>query len=267
MEHKKAAKGTLLPRRRVILLGASNLTRGISTVVETACRLWGRPLDILAAFGHGRSYGSRRWLLGRELPGITECGLWRALKQRPAAPTAALITDIGNDILYEEPVSAIVDWIEWCLDQIQGAEARAVMTLLPLGGIETLSATRFYFFRNILYPLCRLKLVTVIERAFDLNQRLRDIGRRRGLVLVENRPEWYGLDPVHIKRKYWAQAWREILAGWSDGDPLPELAPRSFPRWLYLRLLAPERRWLFGREQCTTQPAGKLADGTTLAFY
>src|SRR5262249_38307569 len=106
-----------VPQRRVILLGASNLTRGISTVVETEPCIWGRPLDILAAFGHGRSYGSRRWLLGRELPGIVECGLWQALEKSPPAPTAALITDIGNDVLYEEPVDTIVSWVEWCLDQ------------------------------------------------------------------------------------------------------------------------------------------------------
>ena len=47
----------LSPSRRVILLGASNLTRGISTVVEIAKTKWGSPLDIMSALGHGRSYG------------------------------------------------------------------------------------------------------------------------------------------------------------------------------------------------------------------
>src|SRR5690606_202795 len=31
----------LAPRRRVVLLGASNLTKGIGTVLETSTRLWG----------------------------------------------------------------------------------------------------------------------------------------------------------------------------------------------------------------------------------
>jgi hypothetical protein len=262
-----APQSLLLPARRVLLLGASNVVRGISTIVETACRLWGRPLDVLAAFGHGRSYGSRRWLLGRELPGIVECGLWQALAQRPAAPTAALVTDVGNDLLYEEPVPVIIDWIEWCLDQIERCEARVVMTLLPVSSIVTLSAARFVFFRTLLYPACRLGLSTVIERALDLNERLRDLGKRRGLVVVEQRPEWYGFDPIHIKRRCWGRAWREILGGWSDKGPLPEAVRGSLRRWLYLRLLAPERRWLFGLERRQPQPAGRLGDGTTLSFF
>src|SRR5262245_61538357 len=82
------------PTCRIVLLGASNLTRGISTAVETAGTLLGRPLEVLAAFGHGRSYGMSNCVLGRSLPGIVECGLWRSLAALPPAPTSALVTDI-----------------------------------------------------------------------------------------------------------------------------------------------------------------------------
>src|SRR5205807_8069752 len=61
----------VVPPRRVVVLGASNVSLGFGTIVETAARLWGAPLDLLAAFGHGRSYGLRKSVLGRELPGIT----------------------------------------------------------------------------------------------------------------------------------------------------------------------------------------------------
>jgi hypothetical protein len=85
--------------------------------------------------------------------------------------------------------------------------------------------------------------------------------------LVDQQHQWYGLDPVHIRRGVSARAWRDILAGLSTNGHLPDVARGSFRRWLYLKLLAPERRWLFGREQQTSQPAGRLVDGTTLAFY
>src|SRR4051812_20775188 len=127
------------PSGRVILLGASNVTRSLSTIVETARRLLGHPLDILAAFGHGRSYGLRHRLFWRELPGIVECGLWEALEQRPPSAAVALVTDIGNDLLYDVPVPDIAAWFQTCLDRLTRASARVVLTPLPLGSITTLS--------------------------------------------------------------------------------------------------------------------------------
>ncbi|MEX0819484.1 MAG: hypothetical protein WD070_07815, partial [Pirellulaceae bacterium] len=88
------------PNRRVVLLGASNIARSPAIVFDSARSAWGSPLDIVAATGHGRSYGMTSCVLGRTLPGILQCGLWEALATRPLVPTAALLTDIGNDILY-----------------------------------------------------------------------------------------------------------------------------------------------------------------------
>ena len=92
--------GSRIPERRVVLLGASNLVAGLPRVVEAARSVWGGPLDILAAAGHGRSYGRSSRVLWRTLPGILSCGLWEDLARRPPASTAALLTDVGNDILY-----------------------------------------------------------------------------------------------------------------------------------------------------------------------
>jgi hypothetical protein len=256
-----------LPARRVVLVGASNLTRGIGMAVETACRVWGRPLDVLAAFGHGRSYGMRMSLLGRELPGLVDCGLWEALRRRPPAPTAALVTDIGNDLLFEVGVPEIAGWVRTCLDRLREAGARMVMTRLPLEGLQTLSPAKYLFLRTILFPFSRIALATVRERAHELDRRLQDLAAERNVCLVPHQAAWYGFDPIHIKMRHWAQAWRAFLAPWANAAPLPEPAQASFSRWLYLRRLAPEVRWFFGREFRHAQPAGRLPDGSTLSFY
>jgi len=65
------------PSRRVVFLGASNVVRAISTIVETAELSWGLPLDVLAACGHGRSYGRTSCVLGRSLPGSCSAGFGR----------------------------------------------------------------------------------------------------------------------------------------------------------------------------------------------
>ena len=255
------------PPRRVVLLGASNLTRGIATVVETARCMWGRPLDVLAALGHGRSYGTRSTVLGRTLPSTLGCGLWEALERRRAVPTAALITDIGNDLLYEAPVERIVFWVGQCLDRLLAIRARVVISRLPVANIASLSELRFRLLRRAMFPLGRLDFATISARAFELDQRIVELAVSRGVALVEQQALWYGWDPIHIRRRYWATAWRQMLAPWKADEPLPEPARASLLDELYLRLCAPqERRWL-GIAQRRRQPCGGLRDGTTISYY
>src|SRR5215470_11156849 len=86
---------------RVVALGASNLTRGLQTVVATSRSTWGPRVELLGAMGHGRSYGMASSLFIRTLPGILQSGLWRQLDALPPVPTHALITDVGNNIAYD----------------------------------------------------------------------------------------------------------------------------------------------------------------------
>ena len=255
-----------LPARRVVVLGASNVTRGIGTVIETACHAWGRPLDILVAAGHGRSYGMRSRVLVRELPGIIQCALWTALAARPPAETAALITDIGNDLFYGAAPETIVGWVDECCQRLQTAGARLVMTRLPVCNVGRVRPWQFAFFRTLSYPGCRLSLDAMTRRAHELDEQLLALARRYDCRVIEPQDCWYGLDPVHVKLSQARSAWRQILAGWSEA--LDNGVPRlPLGRLAYLYLRAPERRWLFGRERHKPQPCGRLPDGTVLSFY
>ncbi len=261
-----AAEPALSPPRRLVVLGASNVALGFPTAVATARALWGGPLDVLTAFGHGRSYGLRRALLWRELPGITECGLWAALEKRPPAPTAALLTDVGNDLFYEMPVTDIAAWVGECLDRLLRTGARVALTPLPLCNAAALSPRRFVFFRTLFFPWSRQTYAALMSRAEELDQRLRRLARERGVVLAEHRPEWYGLDPLHIRRGRRRAAWGELLSAGMEGR-VPAAQAFSLRRSLRLWSLEPECRWVFGRERRRAQPAGQLEDGTTVALY
>jgi hypothetical protein len=253
-------------RRRVVLLGASNLTRGISTAIATASAYWGQPLDILTALGHGRSYGGLSSMLGRALPGILDCGLWAAMDQHPQAPTAALVTDVGNDLFYEASEEQIAQWVEECLDRLQAAGARVAMTMLPLANSQGISEWRYHYLRSCFFANCHLSLGELLRRGAALDARLRTMCAARGVATVEQRPEWYGFDPIHIRWRHQPTAWGEIMASWCDGPP-PQVPRPAKRRMLYLRLLAPERRWFFGIERRCPQPAGRLPDGSTVAIY
>ena len=255
------------PRKRVVLLGASNLTRGISTVVRLAQLSFGGPLQVLAALGHGRSYGLYSRVLVRELPGIDECGIWRALDDGTPAPTWALITDIGNDVFYGATTDEIIIWVERALDRLAAQGARVVMTLLPTDNAARISAWRFRMMRGLMFRRCTLELAAVRSMTLEINQRLSDLARDRAIELVAQRACWYGFDPIHIRLAQWPHAWSEILSTWRCESRNDFSLEPSLARWLYLRSLPPQERTIFGRVRRAAQPCGRLADGTTISFY
>lgn len=254
------------PSHRVVILGASNVSRSIGTIVGRARQFCPGELEILIAAGHGRSYGVWSSVLGRSLPGIRDCGLWEALACLPERPTSALVTDIGNDLLYEQPPKQIAGWVESCLVRLTAVGARTVVTELPLLNLVRLSAARFQFFRRLFAPRCRLTQVELSARARQLNELVLQLAANMELSIVAPRREWYGLDPIHIQYRRARRAWGEVLAPWRHDAPDVAL-PRSLSVALYLRSLLPAERRLGGRLQCRAQPVGKLADGTTIALY
>jgi hypothetical protein len=252
--------------RRLIVLGASNLTRGFRIAVDTARASGDEPLEVFAALGHGRSYGQRSRVLIRTLPGILESGIWRALATREAAPSTALVTDIGNDVLYGVKPALVLEWVETCLMRLRDLGARLVVTDLPVFNTRALSETAFALFCALLVPGCRLTLAEVARRARIVNEGVVALAGRYGATLVRLRPEWYGRDPIHIVPRHWAAAWQEIAGAGEGSATVPDIG-RSPLTWLRLYLASPERRWLMGIEQRRGQPALRLRDGTTVWIY
>ena len=182
-----APDGSQAAVSRVVLLGASNLTKGIGTVLATARRCWDGPLEVFAALGHGRSFGRASRVLGRQLPGILECGLWDALATSSQRPTATLVTDIGNDILYEEPVAQISAWLEACFDRLTVLRGPVVVTQLPLDNLRSLSRARYLLLRSLMVPGCRLSLEAVGERVHAVNEVVQRLAAERQFQLVPQR--------------------------------------------------------------------------------
>ena len=254
------------PSRRVVVLGASNLARCVSTVVETAQLAMGGPIDWLGAIGLGRSYGMTTSVLGRAVPGIVDCGLWDDLSRRPPADTYALLTDIGNDIAYGANVEQIAEWVEQCLERLTPICQRIIVTELPMESLSTLGPFRFYFFRTLLFPKSRFSLDTTRSGALSLNARVIELAERYGAHVETPKAHWYGLDPIHIRMWHWSRAWREILSAWRDDVQFPR-ARGSFTRWLRLQRQRPLSRHLFGFHQQRAQPTCTLRDGTMISLY
>ena len=266
----------VIPKRAtVVMLGASNLTRGISTAVAWAQHFLGSPLDFYVALGHGRSYGARSRVFIRELPGIRDCALWSEIIHRdPAIPVYGLITDIGNDILYKASVDEIVDWLRFALDQLRDLGACTILVQLPIDNILRASDWQFWLLRHILFPGRKLEKALVCQNALQLAESVAALATEYNTSLVHNAAEWYGFDPIHFQRRQWRNAWYRILSAWksTSGDKSTNLQsanylPPPLKQWFYLRALAPSLRWIAGRAQRSLQPAGILRDGSRIHLY
>jgi hypothetical protein len=255
------------PSRRVILLGASNLTRSFATVVAAARCTWDEPVEIMAAMGHGRSYGQDSTVFGRKISGIFPCALWQDLQKRPPLPSAALVTDVGNDLLYGVPPKEIVKWVAQCLDRLTDAGASTIVTQLPIASVAQLSESRFHFYRRLFFPRSKLSLNAAKDLVHTLNAELMELGESRKIPVISVSKSWYGFDPIHLKRRVWCTAWPAMLAGWQIAGAPIAIARPSMWTSAYLKTRPPWERSLFGIRRRAVQPSGRLSDGTTISLY
>ena len=248
---------------RVVALGASNLTRGFQTVVTTARTLWGPDVEVLAALGHGRSYGAPSRFIARTLPGILKSGLWAELDRRSQMTTRGLVTDVGNDILYGFSVERTLGWVEEALVRLSRVTHDIILTDLPLASVRRLSNLKFLALRSALVPSCRLSLGEVIDRAEQVNEGLARLAETYETTFFRLDPAWYGFDPIHIRPRLWRSAWQQILGT----QPQEKSWSGSAIESVKLYFMRPERRWLFGREQVTPQSGVALRSGGRVWLY
>lgn len=248
---------------RVVALGASNLTRGFQTVVSTARAAWGPGVEVLAALGHGRSYGVRSQVLFRTLPSILDSGLWSELESRRQVPTRGLVTDVGNDILYGFSAEQTLAWVEQALGRLRRVTQDIVVTDLPLASIRRLSNRKFLAFRSILVPSCRLSLTEVVDAVERVNEGLANLAAAGSVEFFRLDPRWYGFDPIHVRPSLWRQAWQRILGI----QPHTSTSGVSMAESVRLYFMRPQRRWMFGVEQFTPQAGRALPSGGRVWLY
>ena len=237
----------------------------------------GGPSEVLVAAGHGRSYGQTSHVLVRELPGIVQCGLWRQLQSGESGPVYAFLTDIGNDIPYGFTPDQILQWVSWCIKQLQDRNACIVMTNLPLISIGSLSERRFKLLRSLLFPSCQLSRNEIIVRAKDVYQGLNEFAARHQLILYEPEPEWMGMDGIHVsfwkRRDFYRQLFKNFgnLGAFNNIQLRPVSisdsgdASSSFLYWKQRPQFAVRR--VFGKMKYVSQPSGYIENRATISLY
>ena len=258
---------TSIAARRVVLLGASNLSIMFPTIVETVRTMFAEPLEMYVAKGFGRSYGQQSKFFGKKFPGILQSGLWDAMGCARALPTVAIIADVGNDLAYEAPVRTILQWVEQTLDRLAAHRARVVLNDLPLASLRTVGAVRYRVLREILFPSCRLSRDEMLRRAEQLSEALRRIAQSREIPIFSGEKQFYGLDPIHPRRAASGEIWQRMLGAIASSQEPSRLVRPSAATTLRHHQLKPQAWQHLGLQRRAAQPNRRLADGSTIALY
>ena len=197
----------------------------------------------------------------RTLPGIIECGLWKKLDELEASRTEnsptkprAIITDVGNDLIYGVSPEQLVTWVEECVRRLQKYESEIVLTGIPLPSLLRLSPLRYTLTQKFFFLDKKSTRDGMMQKAEELNLRLAEMVERYSVTIQPQPIEWFGFDPIHFRHRERASVWRTLCSHWSGFDA--DRSDWKNPPFGQITSLAwkPAEQWWFGKSRGAPQP-------------
>lgn len=275
--------GSDRPENRWVVLGASNVANLLPSLLRHTGRSTTERQTYLCACGHGRSYGLKSRFFWRRLPPILSSDLWDWWRQLPPAESErGLITDIGNDLIYGVRPQLVARWAIEAAQRLGERCQRVVVAGLPVVSLQSARRWQLDLLRRIVFPSTPLSLDDAVSRAMELDERLREwVDGQSGdrWVYVAPDPAWYGLDPIHVRRRFARDAWSRWLgplqlpsspdvAGPTSMSTAGRSLSRSqLPAWWRVRWASAAQRELLGRNRVTQQPALRWDADHWLALF
>lgn len=239
----------------VAILGASNVTKNLGVFTTTIRRAFPDGVRMFIAHGHGRSYGVKSRALARQLDGHVDSAFWPAWQNHsnPGASRYALITDVGNDLLFGPRVDDILGWVGQCIARFKGDGCEIAVATLPVEAITRLSSWRYQATSRLFFPKHAVSWDDMQRNVHDLDEGLRVLARGTGASIIEPDLRWYGFDPIHFRMRNRFEAVTSLLSGWKTA---PQFSAESggFGEALRLWTSRPARKWVAGRRIDTPQP-------------
>jgi len=213
---KKSPMQTVSPYL-FVFMGASNLARGYSALANCLVRcLAPHPVEILHAMGPGRGYCAEGGIFNITYSPIGSCGILKSASGRAqgARRVVALITDIGNDIMYDVPVSEITSCLNTLLQNLDAIGADVFVNPIPLDFAEDVSERQFRILKSIFYPHSAMNYIRATKAVTAVNGFLRDSAGGR-IHLLPSAKDFCGVDKIHYSifrsHKAWSQMAAEML--------------------------------------------------------
>jgi hypothetical protein len=200
-----------------VLMGASNLARGYGALAHCLVRcLAPDPVEILHAMGPGRGYCAEGGVFNVRYPAIGASEILESASERAekACRVTALITDIGNDIMYGVPADEITACLATLLQKLNAFGAEVFVHPIPLDFSEDVSKRQFRILKSIFYPHSAINYETAKDAVTTVNGFLRAKAGGR-IHLLPSTKEFCGVDKIHYSvfrsHKAWSVVVNEML--------------------------------------------------------
>ncbi len=199
----------------LVLLGASNLSRGCFALARhmKAC-LHPRKVDVVIACGPGRAYCTSGGLLNVVYPPIHSSDIFETAhkKSESGYHVVALVTDVGNDIMYDVPPEQVIETIQQIFTRLQSMNAEIFYTTLPAIFEKGVHPFIFYMLRSLLFPHSRVSYNEATAGIIKVNQFLREFASRH-CHLIPDMDRYLGFDEIHYGWLRAHHAWSHVAKG------------------------------------------------------
>ena len=198
----------------LVLLGASNLSRGVFAFTRhlKVC-LNPHPVEVLIASGPGRGYVVSGGLLNINYPPICSSDLFEVAQKKSESgyQVVALITDIGNDIMYDVSAEKLTETIQQIFSRLRAMNAEIFYTTLPVAFEKKVHPAWFYILRSLLLPFSRVSYDQATTGIISVNQFLKNSDSAH-CHLISDMDRFFGFDEIHYGWFRAHHAWSYVVS-------------------------------------------------------
>jgi hypothetical protein len=210
-------------------MGASNLARGYSALVNCLIHcLYPHPIEVLHAMGPGRGYFAEGGVFNVSYPPIVDSGIIDAARERQPdiSKTLALITDIGNDIMYNVPAAKIIAGLHSIIQELDAMGTEVFVNPIPMVLERDVSERQYRILRRIFFPRSPVTHSGAADAVSKINIFLKEAAGGR-IHLLPSAKEYCGVDKIHYSMFHSHKAWSEVVYAMCRVLPMAQTAKIS----------------------------------------
>jgi len=195
-----------------IFLGASNLARSLDGLKLCIKRcMLPRGVSFLHAIGPGRGYVSRGGILNAVYSPILDSGIFEAVRRKRIKnqTVVALITDIGNDIMYDASPDVIIGGLQHLYNLLDAFETNIFITSIPVDLENDISELYFHILRKVYFPNSPVTYSQASNNIKAINQFILQPSNQR-ISVIDDMKSFYGIDKIHYSILKSQIAWSHI---------------------------------------------------------